>query len=377
MFDWVPIQYYTAYFDLAIFFSILMVLWQCHSDLVLKKDIASINGTWGIIATIILILYIGYRPIWGNFGDTVNYAKGFVETAHSSKPFVWEWSNEWLFHNMSNWFAKYSDIHTFFLVCATLYVGPLWLACVRLFKNYYYIPLLIIFCMFTFWSYGVNGIRNGIGASLFILALTYVNNLPVMLTLAILSVGFHSSVFLMIGAAIVAWFIKNSNYYLYGWIACIAISYVFGETIQAYLAGFGIIAGDARLGGYLTGDNMVGELVQMEMVFRWDFLIYSAIGVAVGYYFIFRRNYKDEYYHWLYNIYLATNAFWVLLIRAAYSNRFAQISWFILPIVLIYPFMKKRFWINHEKMLAGAIVVFYLYSFYTNILKTGAFHALF
>lgn len=377
MFDWVPLQYYTAYFDLAIFFSILVVLWQCHSDLVLKKDMASINGTWGVIATIILILYIGYRPIWGNFGDTINYAQGFMKIAHSSKPFVWEWDNEWLFYNMANWFAKYSDIHTFFLLCAFLYVGPLWLATVRIFKNYYFIPLLIIFGMFTFWAYGVNGIRNGIGASIFILALTYVNNIPVMLSLTFLATGFHSSVFLMIGAAILAWFIKNTYYYLYGWLFCVALSYVAGSRIQGYLVSSGLTGGDDRFAGYLTGDNMYGELVQMSMTFRWDFLLYSAIGVAVGYYFIFRRNYKDNYYHWIYNIYLTTNAFWVLVIRAAYSNRFAQISWFILPLVLIYPFMKKRFWVNHEKMLAIAIVVFYIFTFYFNIYQTHAFNALF
>ena len=114
---------------------------------------------------------------------------------------------------------------------------------------------------------------------------------------------------------------------------------------------------------------MYGEVIQMSMVFRWDFLAYSAMGVIVGYYFIFRRNFKDEYYHWIYNTFLATNAFWVLIIRAAYSNRFAQISWFIMPIVLIYPFLKQRFWTNHEKVLGYAILLFYAFTFYSNILN--------
>lgn len=48
------------------------------------------------------------------------------------------------------WFAKYSDIHTFFLLCAFIYVGSLWIAMQRIFKSYYYIPLLVIFSMFTF-----------------------------------------------------------------------------------------------------------------------------------------------------------------------------------------------------------------------------------
>ena len=105
------------------------------------------------------------------------------------------------------------------------------------------------------------------------------------------------------------------------------------------------------------------------MTFRWDFLIYSSMGVLVGWFFIFMRDFKDEYYHWLYNIFLITNAFWVLVIRSAYSNRFAQISWFILPVILIYPFMKKRFWQNHEMVLGIGLLVFYAFTFYFNIWK--------
>ena len=93
------------------------------------------------------------------------------------------------------------------------------------------------------------------------------------------------------------------------------------------------------------------------------------MGVVVGWFFIFKRGFKDEYYHWIFNTYILTNAFWILIIRAIYSNRFAQLSWFVLPIVLIYPFIKKRFWLNHEKYLGYALLVFYAFTFYTNILK--------
>ena len=121
----------------------------------------------------------------------------------------------------------------------------------------------------------------------------------------------------MVGAGTLTWFIKNSYWYLAGWMACVGVSYAIGGRIQAYLAATNLMGGDDRFSGYLTGDNMVGEIVQMSMTFRWDFLLYSAMGVAVGYYFIFRRNFKDEYYHWIYNTFLVTNAFWVLVIRAA------------------------------------------------------------
>ena len=368
MIDFIPLNEYTHYFDITILIMIIVAVWQSHTGNILKSNIVNINAMWGTIFTVLLILYMGLRPIAIVFGDTMSYAKGFYAMANSSEPFLWHWDKEWLFYNLMQWFAKNSNIHSFFLLCASLYVGSLWLAMVRIFKNYYYIPLLIVFGMFTFWAYGVNGIRNGLGASLFILAMSYVNKPAIMIGIGILACGFHKSIYLMMAAGGLAWFIKNSYYYLVGWIACVGVSYAAGFRIQNYLATIGL-GDDDRFSGYLTGSNMVGEIVQMSMVFRWDFLAYSAIGVAVGYYFIFRRNFKDEYYHWIYNTFLVTNAFWVLIIRAAYSNRFAQISWFIMPIVLIYPFLKQRFWTNHEKMLGYAILLFYAFTFYSNILK--------
>ena len=368
MFDWVPLHSYTSVFDYAILIMILIVFWQCAAGIVYSRDTRALNAGWGLIFTTALILYMGMRPISNLFGDTVNYASEFTRLQDGSRS-GWSIGNEWLFSLLFTWFAKYSNLHAFFTLCSAIYVGSLWLAMRRIFKEYYYIPLLVIFCMFTFWAYGVNGVRNGMGASLFILAITYANNIPVMIALALCAAGLHTSVYLMIACAALAWFVNNSYYFLAIWLLSVILSYFAGMSIQSYIAEWGIITGDDRFTGYLTGENQVGSLVQTGMLFRWDFLLYSAMAVFVGYYFIFVRKFKDEYYHWIYNIYLITNAFWVLVIRATYSNRLAQISWFIMPIVLIYPFMKKRFWQNQERMLGFSILVFYAFAFYYNILK--------
>ncbi|MCQ2267583.1 MAG: EpsG family protein [Bacteroidaceae bacterium] len=373
MFDWVTVWFYTEYFDLAVLLLVFLAFWQCHVGTILHKNTVEMNAVWGVMIAVFIILYMGLRPINKEFGDTINYYREFQIYARDNAVFTWEWNTEWLYYNMLHWFSKNGDIHTLFFISAFVYVGSLWLACVRIFKNYYYIPFLVIISMFTFWSYGVNGIRNGLGASIFILALTYANNIPLMLSLILIAVGCHTSVMLMVAAAILAWFEKRTNIYLIGWFLCVVLSYIAGNSIQNYLANMNIFHSDDRFSDYLTGANQVGEKVQLLMTFRWDFLIYSLIGVLVGYYFIKRKNYKDEFYGWLFHIYLTTNAFWVLIIRANYSNRFAQISWFILPLVFIYPFIKKRFWSNHEKMLGFAILIFYAFTFYTNIYKENVF----
>ena len=166
-------------------------------------------------------------------------------------------------------------------------------------------------------------------------------------------------------------FNKNSKTYLIIWILCVLVSWFWGAGIQEYLGNLPLFAEDQRFSGYLlaTQEQQEAEGFVYEMRFRWDFLAYSAMAVGVGYYFILIRKFKEEYYHWIYNTYLITNAFWVLIIRAQYTNRFAQISWFIMPLVLIYPFMKKRFWRDHERMMGYAIMVFYAFTFYTYFIK--------
>ena len=370
MFDFVPLANYTHVFDFSVLALWVVVLFQCFSGNVLQQGTARVNAGWGVVVLVVLTFYMGLRPVSGGmFGDMGVYAAGFRKLVEADEPMKWVFEGEWAFANMTRLLAKIVDEHGYFLVCAIIYVGALWLAMVRMFRSYYYVPFLVIIFMFTFWNYGTNGIRNGMGASLFILAMTYVENLPVAFMLCVTAAGIHQSIWLMVGASLLAYFVKNSYYYLAGWLLCVVVSYFVGETIQASIAGLSIFGGYDRFTDYLTVSNIDTNEIKMEIGFRWDFLIYSAMAVVVGWYFVFKQNFEDEYYHWIYNTFLATNAIWVLVIRASYSNRLAQISWFIMPVVLIYPFIKKRFWENQEQLLGYALIVFYAFTFYYNILK--------
>jgi len=373
LFSAIPLQYYTLYFDLLVMVLVFFAFIQCARGRTFTTQAVNLNSSVGTIVAAFIILYIGFRDPNGPFGDTINYTASFKKVMEDPSSSHLVWGGEWLFLNLNNFIAKTTgDITILYLICALVYVGSLWGAMVRMFGNHYYIPFLVVLSMFTFWQYGVNGIRNGMGASLFILAISYANNIPIMLFLALLATGIHKSIYLMVGAATLSWFFKNSKVYLWIWVVAIIASYFAGNTIQNYIASIGFLNEDTRFNYYMTTDAETfkrWEGATIIVGFRWDFLVYSAIAVFVGYYFIFKRKFQDEYYHWLFNIYLLTNAFWVLVIRSAFSNRFAQISWFIMPVVLIYPFMKKRFFPNHELMTGVAIMVFYAFAFFTNVLK--------
>lgn len=371
MFDFIPVGDYTPIFNYTVLILILIAFFQCNSGSILEEQNVKSNYGIGIIFTIILIFYMGLRPVSGVFGDTINYAAEFYTQAHSQKPFVWETKGEWLFHNLMGLYARNSDVHMFFLTVSCVYIGTLWLATKRMFAEYNYIPFLVILSMFTFWNYGVNGIRNGMAASMIILSYALIDKLPLAIGLAYLATGVHSSTMLMIAAAVLAWFVKNSKLYLGAWFLCLVASFAAGTAIQTRLMALPMFSDgdDGRMNAYVSGANQAGEVIVTSMTFRWDFVAYSGMAVAVGYYFIMKRKFADEYYHWLYNIYLTTNAFWLLVIRANFSNRFAQISWFVMPLVLIYPFFKERFWEDHERKLGYALLIFYVFTFYFNILK--------
>ena len=372
MVDFFNSIYLGDYFHYIIFFLVLWTLIQCAHGVVFDDKIVAINQLLGIVVCLFVILMMGFRPVSGNYGDTVNYAAGFQkDVANKANLSLFTWSKEWLYTFITHFFAKYSGLHGYFLCFAAIYVGSLWLAMRHIFAEYNFVPLLVVMSMFTFWAYGVNGIRNGVGASLFILAMAYADNIPMMVTIALMGAGVHNSVYLMIAAAALAWYVNDNRLYLSVWLLSIFISFLLGNQIQEWMAGFAdYMADDNKLTGYLTmtEQQMRSEGVIVSTTFRWDFIAYSALGVGVGAYFLWRRKFEDAYYHWIFNTYLICNAFWVLIIRAPYSNRFAQISWFILPLVLVYPFIRERFWVNHERMLAAGILLFYAYGFYFNML---------
>ena len=362
-----PLQFAFLYYHIIMVF-VILTIYQCHTQQVLRPDVAALNSSFGVILTIVIILLMGLRPIDYHFGDTTIYAKGFEAMQDAGYTYHPTFRREWLYENIHNFCVAYADVHVFFLICAALYNGLLAIALRHIFGIHYYVPLLVFLSMFTYWTYGVNGVRNGVASSFFILALANINRPQLAALLALCSTGFHKSMWLIVIAAVVAWYIKNVYLYIVGWLLSIVVSFLAGMTLQNMISQIGFMQDDARFQGYLTGSNIQDAAVWTTMSFRWDFIAFSALGVAFGWYFIVKRKFKDEFYIWVFNMYCLANAFWIIVIRAAYSNRIAQISWFILPLVLAYPTSKKRFWTDHEKYMGYAVILMYSFSFVYNVI---------
>ena len=79
--------------------------------------------------------------------------------------------------------------------------------------------------------------------------------------------------------------------------------------------------------------------------------------ILLGYYVVIKRGISDKVYLILLNTYTISNAFWVMIIRANFSNRFAYLSWFMLPIVLAYPLFKFDIWGDSQGKRASQIML--------------------
>lgn len=307
-----------------------------------------------------LILYMGLRPISGFFGDMGAYAKYFeVYLSGYNGKFEQDPGFDWFMRNT----ATFLNVDFFFLLVAFIYVYAHYWASKRFFSSYWYYGFSIFIASFSFWSYGTNGIRNGLAAALVLLAFSFERKKIIAIALALVAVSFHKSMLLPVIAYSLTFINNNSKNYFMVWILCIPISLVAGGAFELLFATLGF--DDQRL-SYLTDGN-VNDDDFSSTGFRWDFLVYSTTAVAAGFYFVVKKQFKDVLYQRLLNVYLLSNAFWILVIRANFSNRFAYLSWFMMGLIIIYPFLKGNFMKDQPKVLGWVLLLYFLFTFVLNV----------
>ena len=82
-----------------------------------------------------------------------------------------------------------------------------------------------------------------------------------------------------------------------------------------------------------------------------------------GWYFIFKKKIEDKFYTHLFGTYMIANAFWILVIRANFSNRFAYLSWFMMGAVIAYPMLKYKMWPDQHKILTITIFIYFMFTY--------------
>lgn len=332
-----------------------------------------------LIMVFLYIIVTGLRPVHYMFGDTVNYAATYART----QPVFGEIDlhKEWLFALFRTWCRSMGlSVNIYFLLIEIGYLGFMFWAYKKALWENAWFSMLFGLSAFSVFTYGVNGVRNGLACSIVTLAIIFAakdKNYIVAAVLCFLALGIHKSTLLPTAAMVGAlFFIKKPKVALMFWLTSIPVSLVAGGPISNFFMGLGF---DDRAEAYMSGQNaQYGSFSNTG--FRWDFLAYSAMPVLLIWYVqkqIEKRREElgiektvEEEETGIYGagiladaqsmrvfnvisvIYLLTNAFWVMVIKASFSNRFAYLSWFIYPLVLAYGVIRLHIWEDQDRKAA-------------------------
>lgn len=373
--DFIPAYYYTTVY----YTTILVITWftvlyyiGAASQRILHAEGSPVQ-TAAFILTLIIFFFLGLRQGSMEFGDTYNYARVY-ELGHIDYMSV-SLDEEWLWSSIGGFCRSLGfNVNEYFLFIEFFYIWGMFICSLILMRKNLWIAMLFFFTAFQTFSFGTNGIRNGMACSIELVAIALVIEAgprrALGFILMFLTLGIHRSTMLPTAAAIsTIYLVKDTKWALRFWIASIFISLVAGSEITQLFASLGF---DDRMDQYSY--EATEEMYFSHAGFRWDFWLYSLFPVIMIWYVTQYRSFKDLSYTIIANVYLLCNAFWIIVIRSSFSNRFAYLSWFIYPVVMAFPLLRMNLWKDQDRRTA-LILFFYsgftFFMFYIYYFGTG------
>ena len=336
--------YIALYYNLLLLLVVYIAIQPVRAETVRQPYIN--NQIFSLALLLIVYVHVTFRPTdYHYFGDTSAYAMAFQKKAFYGTVAIRD--RDIGFEYLTYWLSQLVNLKGYWFVLCSLYILPVFFALKKRFKQQYAVALVLFVCSLSFWGYGVNGLRNGIATSLVIFSFLVPNNDIKRIPVWIIACLFHQSVMLPIGCFLLTRLSNNPKHYLYLWGTFFLLMLVARDSFSTLLTNIPWFEQDKRMSEYLNMSYKGMEQMFSNIGFRWDFIIYSLIPIIAGVKYIYTYCYEDKLFIRLFNTYIASNAFWLLTIHVPYNNRFAYLSWFLYPIVLIYPLLKDNL-INNQ-----------------------------
>lgn len=366
MFSLVPPTHYAIVYSFILLILVVatcLAKYQQNTALILQGNPSQIYGALALC--VFVILYFGLRPYQYILSDTLGYA-GYFNSGDFSKGIEEGSENMWAYFLLFLYSLGFS-VEAFIFIVAFLYVVLHFIVCKRWYKNNEYISFLFCITAFSFYAYGTNTIRCGLAAAILLYSISiFPSNLKkgvfriiIFSILAYISIRIHNAMTISLVAFLLAAFIvKNFKVALAIWFICIMVSLLSGNGLSDIITNYEW--DDPRINRYVEGGQDLYEMQQnfSRVGFRWDFLIYSAVPIFIGYFTIIKRQISNNLYLVLLNTYILANSFWILVIRSQQSDRFAYTSWFIYAFVLSYPLLKFK--ISQNQNIIFCILLLFL-----------------
>ena len=262
----------------------------------------------------------------------------------------------WIAYNKICVYLFGENIDYFYLLTAAIYVGTFfWIGFLLFSKDTMgYFVVMTVGCL-GFMNYGTNVIRAGTALSIVLIAVSLKSRLIFKLLFLVIAFSFQKSVIIPVVAYLGARYLKPVWGALALWVICLLLS-IANLDIGPLFESFGFV--DERVVKYANTINSLGG--HYEKSFRWDFLIYSFAPILIAQYFIVNKKILDKFYLQLVKTYILANAVWLLAIRMAYTDRLAYLSWFLIPLVTLYPVLKYPNKFMHPQRIVVSLMLIFL-----------------
>ena len=328
-------------------FFVLMGYWLKKAR---QRDIIPMSKGVVISFVIVITLCIGLYPI-KEYSDKERYYHFYMNVYNGFYKGEYKDGGWQTFVTIcTQVFQKYYNL--FFLFVSFIYTFSYYIFAKHQFGEKYmgYFIIMAFGCL-GFTGYGVNVIRSGLALGLLLLSLSFQGKKYLKVLLVLISLSVHLSMILPIGVYLITTKLKKDYIAYTVWITCLALS-VLNVDLSSYIEE--LMFEDKRVDAYI---NMVEE--GYNAGFRIDFLIYSVIPIIVSYHYKKFGYTSSQLYTQLYRTYIITNGLWLLVIRMAYTNRIAYLSWMIIPYIVLYPIIEHSEKIkNPQKSIFRVMALF-------------------
>ena len=367
-----PIEFVAPYYyNITYYFTFLILTWftilyyvGSSDQKILRAEGGSLSQMLALVCTVFFIFYLGLRPVTYDFIDMPMYAYTYESidiTAADYAPMGLH--SEWFWRNFGLFCVHMGmNVNEYFFMIELFYLGGMFVCCMLLMRENLWLSMLFFFTAFSTYSYGTNGVRNGLACSMELVAMCLLVQKSQLkkiwsYILMFLALGVHRSTLLPSFAALATvYVVKDTKWAFRFWLISIALSLTVGPLVEQIFVTLGF---DDRMTSYGQYDTDRQAELFSHTGFRWDFLLYSSGPVAMIWYVSRYRRFTDITYTMFANTYLLCNAFWIIVIRASFSNRFAYLSWFLYPVVIAYPLLRMNLWKDQDRKTA---IILFLYS---------------
>lgn len=328
------------------FFYILLISTTKRNE----NTIVNFNLRGGLI---ILLFYL-FTLIFVESNDKPNYLEAYLDPNYYetyNRELLWGKLQIFLSSLLMKNETLYWLFYSFFYCVAYFFVAK------KFFPFQYagYFVLCAVGCM-GFVSYGSNTIRAGFGLALLMMAFC-ANNWWVKTGLSIAAIGCNMPMLIPVTGYLFANYIMKKERWCEGvWLIFLLITSLTSVVSDILMLAGGL---DARTTEWLEGD---GSDVY-NIGFRADFLIYSLIPILYARYNMKHLITDVPLYCRVYRTYILVNALWLLLMRIPYTDRFAYLSWFMIPFLLLYPVLNCNLDCQHpQRYIFRAIGLFIIFN---------------